>query len=55
MFTLDPRKHLENTNQREVDDILVAFIKSGRKRLNLHLEPIKQVGDGGVFSRKILA
>jgi hypothetical protein len=54
MFALDPRKHLENTNQHEAGDIFVAFSKSGRKRPNLRPEPIKQDGDGGVCSRKIL-
>jgi hypothetical protein len=41
MFTLDHRKHLENTNQREACDIFITFGKSGRKRSNLHPEPIK--------------
>jgi hypothetical protein len=55
MFAVNPRKHLENTNQREASDIFVAFAKSDRKCPNLCPEPVNQVGDGGVCSRKILA
>jgi hypothetical protein len=54
MFALDPHKHLENTNQREVVDIFITFGKSGRKHSNLCPEPIKQVGDSGIGNRKIL-
>jgi hypothetical protein len=54
MFALDPRKHHENTNKREADDIFITFGKRGRKSSNLHPEPIKQVGDGSIGNRKIL-
>jgi hypothetical protein len=43
-----PRKHLENTNESIVGNILVAFHESGGHHGDLRLEPLKKVRQRGI-------
>jgi hypothetical protein len=55
MLAPHPREHLTNTNQSKTSDILVAFSKGVRQRLNLRTKPLQHARDSGISSEKVQA